>query len=69
MAFPAAHVAEAVEKIEAIPAETILTMVAGVPDEPGWRLGIEARLRVAEWLMKRQPRLREVMDGWIPRFS
>jgi len=69
VAFPDVHIVEAVEKIEAVPADAILAMVAGVPDEPGWRLGIEARLRVAEWLIKRQPRLREVMDEWIPRFS
>ena len=54
----------AVRRIEAITPDEILWAVSGIPDEPGWGGGFERRLAIAEWLIKRQARLREVLTGW-----
>ena len=54
----------AIRRIEALSANEILSAVAGIPDEPGWRATFDRRLAIAEWLIKRQARLREVLMGW-----
>ncbi len=68
-AFPAHCVAQAVGEIETMTEESILAIVAGVPEDPGWRMPIERQLRTAEWLLSRQPDLREVMGPWMPQVS
>jgi hypothetical protein len=54
----------AVRRIEALAEADILWAVACIPDEPGWRAPFDRRLAIAEWLIKRQARLREVLIGW-----
>jgi hypothetical protein len=67
--FPSTHVAKAVQEIERMTEASILAIVAGVPDDPGWRMPIERQLKTAEWLLSRQPDLREVMGPWMPQVS
>jgi hypothetical protein len=60
---------QALSIIESVTEPAILTMSANVPDEPGWRMPIERRLAVAEFLIKRQQRVREAVVTWIPRLT
>lgn len=67
--FDATAVALAVDAIESITEQDLVMAAAGIPgDDPGWRMSIERRVRVIEWLMDRQPGVREVMR-WMLRFS
>jgi hypothetical protein len=59
-----AELEAAVRRIEALTESDILWAVACIPDEPGWRATFDRRLAIAEWLIKRQSRLREVLIGW-----
>jgi len=69
VAFDASELDLAIRVIEEIPELTILAMVAGIPDGPEWRIPMERRVRVAEWLLMRQPGLRRVIEQWMPRIS
>ncbi len=53
-----------VERIENVSEHELLTAVADVPDEPGWNLDLDARLKIAEWLANRRGKIREVMSKW-----
>ncbi len=54
----------AVRRIEALSEAEILWAVAGIPDEIGWAASFDRRLAIAEWLIRRQARLRGVLMGW-----
>jgi hypothetical protein len=69
IAFPAAHVAAALDRIENLAETEVLAAVAGIPGDSGWRMPIERRHRTAEWLIKRQTRLRETLGAWMPQVS
>ena len=64
LGFTYAELDMAVRRIEALTDLEILEAVAGVPDEPGWQASFARRLAIAEWLIKRKGRLREVLLGW-----
>jgi hypothetical protein len=59
----------AVRRVEALTELEILWAVSGLPDRPGWRASFARRLAIAEWLIRRQGRLREVLMGWGVRPS
>jgi hypothetical protein len=67
--FDSGAVDRAVSAIEAIPEQAIIAMVAGVPDAIGWRMSIAREFGIAQFLLNRQSRLREVMVPWMPRLS
>lgn len=59
----------AIRRIETLTELDILWAVSGLPDGPGWRASFARRLAIAEWLIRRQRRLREVLMGWGVRPS
>jgi|GEM_PF-3481443 len=60
----AQSVEAAVRKIEAVTDQQILAAVAQVPDDPGWDAAIDRRLAIANWLVERRSKVREVMKSW-----
>jgi hypothetical protein len=62
--FTRAELDNAVRRIELLTDFEILSAVASMPDEPGWQASFARRLAIAEWLIKRRGRLREVLLGW-----
>jgi hypothetical protein len=62
--FARQELEDAVRRIETLAETEILAAVAGIPNEPGWQATFARRLAIAEWLIKRQRRLREVLLGW-----
>lgn len=54
----------AIGQVETLPEAAIIRAVAAIPDDDEWRAPFERRLRIAEWLIKRQTRLREVLEPW-----
>jgi hypothetical protein len=67
--FDAVHLIEALAKIEAITEADLLALASGIPgDDPGWRMPIERRVRVLEWLASRQFGVRKVLEC-MPRLS
>lgn len=59
--FDASRLHAAVREIELIPEQILLELVSNVPDGDNWRMPIERRLRIAEWLLRRQPSVRDVL--------
>jgi hypothetical protein len=60
----AQSVEAAVRKIEGVTDQQIVAAVAQVPDEPGWDAPIDRRLAIANWLVERRSKVREVMKSW-----
>ena len=68
--FDAEHVVRAVRTIESLGEEALIRVAAGIPsDDDGWRMPIERKIRVIDWLIERQPGIREVMVPWMPLIS
>ena len=59
-----ALMSSAVEAIEAVSEEMILAAVSGMPEDHRWQGAFARRLAIAEWLIKRQRNIGEVMRAW-----
>jgi hypothetical protein len=68
VAFDRRAVEDALDLLEAITESELVEAASGIPDEPEWRMPIERRLRIIEWLLDRQPGVREVVE-WNLRLS
>jgi hypothetical protein len=67
--FRAEPMDRALARIEALSEQDILAAVSRVPDGDGWLSLFDRRLAIANWLIKRQSVLREVMRQWSYRVS
>jgi hypothetical protein len=66
--FDRRAVANALDAIEAITESDIVAAAGGIPDGPDWRMPIDRRLRIVDWLLNRQIGVREVVE-WNLRLS
>jgi hypothetical protein len=69
VAFSTSALEKAIREVEGISEDSILAMVTGSPEGANWRMSIEREFRTADFMLDRQPRLREVLLPWMPRLS
>lgn len=59
----------AIELIESVSEAEILAAVSSMPNDGSWRATFARRIAVAEWLIRRQKNIGEVMQAWSLRLS
>lgn len=68
--FDVEHVVHALREIESLREDALIRVAAGIPgDHDGWRMPLERKIRVIDWLIERQLGIREVMVPWMPMIS
>jgi hypothetical protein len=63
VSFDQSYLSGAIDTVEDVSESDLVRMAARIPDGPGWRMPIERKIRLIEWLLDRQPGVREVI-GW-----
>jgi hypothetical protein len=66
--FDRRALARALDTIESITESDLVEAASGIPDGPDWRMPIDRRLRIVEWLLNRQIGVRKVVE-WNLRLS
>ncbi|SRR6266536_635242 len=59
------YVLPALDRIEAVTHETLLSAVAQVPSGDAWKSPTDRRLAIGRWLAERQAAMRGVMQSWM----
>jgi hypothetical protein len=65
--FDSRCVSAAVEAIESILEDDLIAAMAEIPEDQAWRMPLDRRIRIVDWLLDRQFGVRKVLEPWMPR--